>query len=69
LFYSTNLAITFGVFSGAYKSIFQALTNSKRIFDILDRIPSIPSTFGAKIEKFKGKIEFQNVSFAVITID
>lgn len=50
-------------------SVSVAIGAASTVFDIIDNMPEIDpySSRGKKINKFKGKIEFKNVSFVYPT--
>ncbi|TPX31394.1 hypothetical protein SmJEL517_g05260 [Synchytrium microbalum] len=64
LFYTLNLAMSFGTISSLFGDFMQSLGASSRIFDLQDRIPTIPVSGGEQPPSFDGRIEFKNVDFA-----
>ncbi|KAJ3068418.1 ATP-binding cassette sub- B member 9, partial [Quaeritorhiza haematococci] len=68
LLYTLNLAMSFGVLSGVWGSIMQALGASQRIFHLIDeRVPKIPVSGGITIPNFQGRITFKDVTFSYPT--
>jgi putative ABC transport system ATP-binding protein len=53
--------------SGFYSELMKGLGAATRLFELLDREPSIKSTVGKQVEHIKGIIEFDNVAFAYPT--
>eukprot|EP01137_Pigoraptor_chileana_P000431 Opistho-2@36621 len=62
--YTLTLAMAFAFISSLYGEFMQAIGASARIFELLDRKPSIPTRGGDRFEgDFKGHIAFENVRF------
>ncbi|XP_062502331.1 ABC transporter B family member 1-like isoform X2 [Corticium candelabrum] len=63
MLYMFNIAMAFAFISNLYGVFMQAVGASTRIFQLLDRVPSISIAGGTKLLMFEGSIEFQQVSF------
>lgn len=74
LMYTLQVAMAFAFLSSLFGDFMQALGASQRIFEILDRVPNIPSGIGfssldeAENEKnFDGSISFKEINFTYPT--
>ncbi|XP_048730386.2 ABC transporter B family member 1-like [Ostrea edulis] len=63
LLYTLQVAMAFALMSALYGDFMQAVGASIRIFDLLDRIPDVPTENGEVLYEMSGRVEFQNVFF------
>lgn len=74
LLYTIYIAVALGGLSGLYSSLMSAVGASERMFELIDRVPKIPtahmkdSSDGSYLNsETSGKIEFRNVNFSYPT--
>ncbi|XP_061197341.1 uncharacterized protein LOC133205527 [Saccostrea echinata] len=63
LLYTLQVAMAFALMSALYGDFMQAVGASIRIFDLLDRVPDVPTENGEVLYHMNGRVEFQNVYF------
>lgn len=63
LLYTLQVAMAFALMSALYGDFMQAVGASIRIFDLLDRIPDVPTENGDVLYQLDGRVEFQHVYF------
>ena len=74
LLYTIYIAVALGGLSGLYSSLMSAVGASERMFELIDRIPKIPtasmddsSDMNVSKDGARGKIEFREVCFSYPT--
>ncbi|CAH1801610.1 unnamed protein product, partial [Owenia fusiformis] len=63
LLYTLQVAIGFGLMSALYGDFMQAVGASVRIFQLLDRLPDIPTEGGSVYDCLQGDLQFNDVRF------
>lgn len=63
LLYTLTLAISFGFMSSLFGEFMQAIGAAERIFELIDRQPTIPVRGGETLEKVEGRIVLHDVTF------
>jgi len=63
LLYTLSVAMAFAFLSSLYGDFMAAVGASSKVFQLLDRVPEIPTTGGDTIPSVKGRVEFRDVSF------
>ncbi|XP_076434803.1 uncharacterized protein LOC143274764 [Babylonia areolata] len=63
LLYTLQVAIAFGLLSSLYGDFMQAVGASIRIFNLLERLPGLPSDSGLVLDDLSGAVEFRHVRF------
>ncbi|MFT5432137.1 MAG: ABC-type multidrug transport system fused ATPase/permease subunit, partial [Myxococcota bacterium] len=63
LLYTLTVAFSLGAISGLYEDFMKALGASERVFELLDRVPTLVSG-DTTLESTAGAIEFRGVDFA-----
>lgn len=64
LMYTVMVAISFGQLAGLWGDLMRAVGSAERVFELLDRQPSIPPYGGESLAKVSGEIQFDTVTFA-----
>ena len=67
LVYTLIVAFTLGALADLWAEFMKALGAAERVFELLDRKPSMPDVGGAVFSHVEGKIELQSVRFAYPT--
>jgi ATP-binding cassette subfamily B protein len=67
LIYSLMVAFALGALADLWADFMRASGAAERVFELIDRLPSIPSTGGERLASVQGRIEFQEVRFAYPT--
>eukprot|EP00928_Gymnodinium_smaydae_P082446 TRINITY_DN65791_c0_g1_i1.p1 TRINITY_DN65791_c0_g1~~TRINITY_DN65791_c0_g1_i1.p1 ORF type:complete len:674 (-),score=152.73 TRINITY_DN65791_c0_g1_i1:89-2110(-) len=63
ILYSVQIAGSFGMMAGLLASLFSAKGASRRTFQLIDRVPRVPTCGGETRPRMQGVIEFQKVNF------
>ncbi|WP_257461049.1 ABC transporter ATP-binding protein [Archangium lipolyticum] len=64
LVYSILVATALSGLTDLWADLMRASGSAERVFEMLDRQPSMPSTGGERIRELRGQVEFQAVRFA-----
>ncbi|WP_386978814.1 ABC transporter ATP-binding protein [Archangium violaceum] len=67
LVYSLQVAVALGALSDLWAGLMRAAGAAERVFELLDRTPTIPSSGGEQQEHVEGRLEFQDVRFSYPT--
>ncbi|EGG15734.1 RasGTPase-activating protein [Cavenderia fasciculata] len=67
LLYTLTVAMSLAFLSSLFTDFMQAIGASDRIFELMDKIPTIPIKGGERIENAVGVIELKNVNFTYPT--
>jgi ABC transporter fused permease/ATP-binding protein len=62
LLYTFTLAVSLGALAGLWEDFSKAIGASERVFELLDRQPTIATT-GKRLEGIDGRVRFDNVAF------
>jgi ABC transporter fused permease/ATP-binding protein len=64
LMYSLMVAVSLGTLTDLWADFMRASGAAERVFELIDRQPTIPSTGGERPTSVQGRVEFQEVRFA-----
>jgi ATP-binding cassette subfamily B protein len=64
LFYTMLMAVGLSALAEQWADVQRAAGASERVFELLHRVPSIPSTGGEQLAKVEGAVTFEKVAFA-----
>ncbi len=64
LLYTTGVALSLATLAGLWADFMRALGAGERIFELLDRVPSMPLVGGATLPAVPGELRFEGVRFA-----
>jgi ATP-binding cassette subfamily B protein len=67
LVYTLLVAFSLGGLSDLWADFMKASGAADRIFELMDRVPTIPPTGGAAVDGVEGRVDFQSVFFAYPT--
>jgi ATP-binding cassette subfamily B protein len=67
LIYSLMVAVSLGALADLWADFMRASGAAERVFELIDRTPTIPSTGGERLPSVQGRVEFQEVRFAYPT--
>ncbi|XP_076066354.1 ATP-binding cassette sub-family B member 10, mitochondrial-like [Oratosquilla oratoria] len=67
LLYAAYIGVALGGLSTFYSEMNKGLGASTRLFNLIDRIPSIPITGGQTLDHVEGNIKFEGITFAYPT--
>ena len=67
LFYSLFVAFSFAALSDLWADLMRASGAAERVFELIDRVPAMPSSGGRRLEKVQGDLSFAGVVFAYPT--
>jgi len=63
LLYTVGVAMSLAMLAGLWTDFMRAVGASDRVFDLMDRLPNIPTTGGARLSQMEGGLRFVKVSF------
>ncbi len=64
ILYAMTVAVSVGSLGSLWTDLMAATGSAKRIFEILDRTPTIPVRGGGKVKDLEGRIDFKAVQFS-----
>ena len=64
LIYSLQIAFSLGAIADIWADLNRASGASERVFELLDRVPAIPSGGGAQLPSVRGEVRFESVKFS-----
>ncbi|EPX60558.1 Lipid A export ATP-binding/permease protein MsbA [Cystobacter fuscus DSM 2262] len=67
LIYSLMVAFALGALADLWADFMRASGAAERVFELIDRVPAIPSSGGERLAAVQGRVEFQDVRFAYPT--
>ncbi len=67
LLYSIFVGGSLGALSELWADFMRALGAAERVFELTDRVPSIPATGGRRLDRVEGRVSFEGVRFAYPT--
>ena len=67
LIYSIMVAVSLGSLTDLWADFMRASGAAERVFELIDRVPTIPSTGGERLPSVQGRVEFQEVRFVYPT--
>ncbi|AKJ00657.1 ATP-binding cassette subfamily B protein [Archangium gephyra] len=67
LIYSMMVAFALGALTDLWADFMRATGAAERVFELIDRKPTIPATGGERLASVQGRVEFQQVRFAYPT--
>jgi ATP-binding cassette subfamily B protein len=67
LVYTTLVGFSLGGLSDLWADFMKASGAAERVFELLDRVPAIPTSGGAEPAALEGRLDFEGVSFAYPT--
>ena len=63
LLYAMTISNALSSLAGLYSHFMKAFGATERVFELLDRVPSMKPRGGKRLAFFEGKVEFRNVGF------
>ena len=63
LLYTVGVAMSLTMLAGLWTDFMRAVGASDRVFDLMDRLPHIPTTGGEQLSRIEGRLRFDEVSF------
>jgi ATP-binding cassette subfamily B protein len=63
LLYTLTVAMSIGALSGLYADFMKAMGASRRVFELLDRVPDLEAKGGLRPERVDGDVRFEGVDF------
>ena len=63
LLYTLSVAMSLAMLAGLWADFMRAVGASDRVFDLMDRLPHIPTRGGTRLDAMEGSLHFQGVSF------
>ncbi len=67
LIYSMMVAFALGALTDLWADFMRAVGAAERVFELVDRQPTIPASGGERLPSVQGRVEFQEVRFAYPT--
>ncbi|MEP7120253.1 MAG: ABC transporter transmembrane domain-containing protein, partial [Byssovorax sp.] len=67
LVYTMFVAVSLGGLTDLWADFMKASGAAERIFELLDRTPSIPATGGLELASIEGRVDFEDVTFSYPT--
>ncbi|KAH8020259.1 hypothetical protein HPB51_025724 [Rhipicephalus microplus] len=64
LLYAAYVGVSIGGLGGFFTEATKALGASKKVWEIADRVPTLPNFGGLALSNLQGQVEFHNVTFA-----
>ena len=64
ILYTLFVAFSIGTLATLWSDLMRAVGAADRVFDLMDREPSIPLSGGRTLDRIEGRVELQKVSFA-----
>lgn len=64
LLYAAYVGVSIGGLGGFFTEATKALGASKKVWEIADRVPTLPNCGGLALSNLQGQVEFNNVTFA-----
>uniref|UniRef100_A0A224YU26 ATP-binding cassette sub-family B member 10, mitochondrial n=1 Tax=Rhipicephalus zambeziensis TaxID=60191 RepID=A0A224YU26_9ACAR len=64
LLYAAYVGVSIGGLGGFFTEATKALGASKKVWEIADRVPTLPNFGGLALSNLQGQVEFRNVTFA-----
>lgn len=64
LLYAAYVGVSIGGLGGFFTEATKALGASKKVWEIADRVPTLPNCGGLALSNLQGQVEFHNVTFA-----
>lgn len=63
LLYTMTVAFSIGALSGLYADFMKAMGASRRVFELMDRLPALERSGSARPERVAGEVRFEGVDF------
>ena len=67
LVYTLIVALSLGGLTDLWADFMKASGAAERIFELIDRVPSIPATGGLELASIEGRVDFEGVTFSYPT--
>ncbi len=64
ILYTLIVAFSIGALAGLWSDFMRAVGAAERVFDLVDREPTIPLAGGERLERIEGRVELRGVTFA-----
>ncbi len=62
--YTLTVAFSIGALSGLYADFMKAMGASRRVFELLDRVPELEGSGGRRLDRIEGRVSLQGVAFS-----
>ena len=67
LLYTLIVAFSLGTLASLWTDFMRAIGATERVFELLDRVPSMPTAGGTRLAQVRGEIKFEHVHFSYPT--